>query len=157
LTVAPEFGRRVAGCPYIERPSAYAVVRNASGHFALVRTLRGFYLPCGGVEAGETAEQAIQREAAEEAGLILEARTLLGNAVEIVYSAEEDVCFEKRCVFIEADVTDQTPSHESDHELIWVDLHNAISVLSHESHRWALRNYSPPGASHEGHDPMASH
>jgi len=132
-------------------------VRSTRGHFALIRTPRGFYLPGGGIEAGETPAQAIKREATEESGLILEARTLLGNAVEIVYSAEENVCFEKRCVFIEAEVLSQIPLHESDHDLIWVDLDQAISVLSHESHRWVLRRYARPGTSQEGHDSMASH
>ena len=63
----PVFGSRMAGYPYIERPSAYAIVRNESGCFALMRTPRGFYLPGGGIEASETPEQAIKREAMEEA------------------------------------------------------------------------------------------
>jgi hypothetical protein len=60
---------------------------------------------------------------------------------------EENACFEKRCVFIEAEVVGQIPSHEGDHELIWVDFDHAISILSHESHRWALWGYTQPGAS----------
>lgn len=138
----PVFGSRIAGCPYIERPSAYAVVRNSSGCFALIRTPRGFYLPGGGIEASETPEQTIKREAMEEAGLIIELRTLVGKAIEIVYSREENACFEKKSVFIEGEVVGDIPSHEGDHELIWVDFDHAISMLSHESHRWALRGYT---------------
>ena len=138
----PTFGTRTNGCPYIERPSAYAIVRNASACVALVRTPKGAYLPGGGIEAGETPEQAICREGIEEAGLILAPRSQLGRAIEIVYSAEENTCFEKQCVFIEADVVGQTASHESDHQLIWVDLDQAIRILSPESHRWILQSYS---------------
>jgi 8-oxo-dGTP diphosphatase len=155
MTDAPVFGSRMAGYPYIERPSAYAVVRNASGCFALIRTPRGFYLPGGGIEASETPEQAIKREAMEEAGLIVESRAVVGKAIEIVYSPEENACFEKRCVFIEADAVDQIETHESDHELIWVDFDHAISMLSHESHRWAIRGYTQPDASPCGQDPTS--
>jgi len=80
----------------------------------------------------------------EEAGLIVESRALVGKAIEIVYSPEENTCFEKRCVFMEAEVVGQVPSHEGDHELIWADFDHAISMLSHESHRWALRGYTQP-------------
>jgi hypothetical protein len=48
------------------------------------------------------------------------------------------------------------PSHESDHELIWVDLGHAISMASHESHRWALSGYIQAGPSPCGHDPAPS-
>jgi len=156
MTGVPVFGSRMAGYSYIERPSAYAVVRNASGCFALIRTPRGFYLPGGGIEANETPEQAIKREAMEEAGLIVESRALVGEAIEIVYSPEENACFEKRCLFIDAEVVDQIPSHEGDHELIWVDLDHAIGMLSHESHRWALEGSTQSGPSQCRHDSTPS-
>ena len=132
--------------PYIERLSAYAVVRDASGCVALIRTPRGFFLPGGGIEASETPEEATQREALEEAGLIVESRALVGKAIEIVCSPEENACFEKRCVFLEAEVVGQAPSRDGDHELIWVDFDRAIGMLSPESHRWALRAYAQPDA-----------
>ena len=99
------------------------------------------------MEGSETPEQAIRREAMEEAGLILEPRARVGKAVDIVYSVEENACFEKRSVFMEAEVVGQVPSRESDHELIWVELDNAVSMLSQESHRWALQGYRPLGRS----------
>ena len=36
--------------------------RNTSGYLAVVRTPQGFYLPGGGVEAGESPKKAIERE-----------------------------------------------------------------------------------------------
>jgi 8-oxo-dGTP diphosphatase len=133
-------------------------MRNASGCFALIRTPQGFCLPGGGIEASKTQEQATKREAIEEGGLIVESRALVGKAIEIVHPAEEKACFEKKRVFIEAKVVRQIPAHEGDHELTWVDFDHAISMLSHESHRWALRAfYAQPCASHFAQDPTSSH
>jgi 8-oxo-dGTP diphosphatase len=120
------------------RPSAYALVLNEPGNLAVVRTAQGCFLPGGGIQLGETPEQTVEREAREECGLLLESRAIAGRAVEIVYSAEEDVCFEKRGTFIEADVIGMTLPAEVDHELIWLDPIQAIKSLSHESHCWAV-------------------
>ena len=50
-----------------------AVALNAAGEVLLVEHTysRGWHLPGGGVERGETAEEGMARELAEEAGLIL--------------------------------------------------------------------------------------
>lgn len=135
----PVFGTRVDGCPYFVRPSAYALVRNAEGQFAVVRTPAGCYLPGGGIEADEAAEHAAQRETIEEAGLLIRPRARIGEAIEIVHSREENACFEKRCVFIEAGLVSQEAPREPGHELIWLDAEDAVSALSHQSHRWALQ------------------
>jgi len=141
IATVPVFGTRVSGCPYIARPSAYAVVRNDSGAIAVVRTPKGHYLPGGGMEHGESPEQTICRETREETGLILEPQSLLGNAIEIVYSAEEGACFEKRCSFVQAKVVGQVSLREADHELIWVTIDQAVRMLSHQSQCWAIRTF----------------
>jgi 8-oxo-dGTP pyrophosphatase MutT (NUDIX family) len=104
------------------------------------------------VEAGESLHATIKREAMEEAGLILHFTRTVGEAIQIVYSAEEDACFEKRCVFIEAKIVGQVPSQECDHELVWVDLDHAFRLLSQESQRWALRTYTQQDASRYNED-----
>jgi hypothetical protein len=45
MSEQPEFGSRVDGCPYVVRPSAYAVVRDARGYIAIVHTAQGFRVP----------------------------------------------------------------------------------------------------------------
>src|SRR4030095_16459076 len=122
----PGFGTRVEGCPYVVRPSAYALVLNEHGNFAVARTAQGYFLPGGGSQPGESPKQTVEREAREECGLLLESRAVAGRAVEIVYSAEDKACFEKGSTFIEADVIGMTFPAEVDHELIWIDPIQAI-------------------------------
>ena len=112
------FGTRVAGAPYVVRPSAYALIENVGGAVAVIRTPQGAYLPGGGMEADETPQDTVRREAREEGGLIVEPKAFAGRAIEIVYSPEENICYEKRCEFLVAELTDRARSHESGHELI---------------------------------------
>jgi 8-oxo-dGTP diphosphatase len=136
----PTFGTPTEGCPYVVRPSAYALVRNAAGQLAVIQTPRGCFLPGGGLEADEAPQQTIEREAREEGGLILAAGQVLGEAIDIVYAAAEDTCFEKRCVFIASDVAGHTVPTELDHALLWLTPDRAVAALSLESHRWAVQS-----------------
>lgn len=129
------------GCPYVIRPSAYVLVRNSSGEIAIVRTATGVFLPGGGIETGETPEQAVVREAMEECGFVLRECRSLANAIEIVYSATENACFEKRSTFFTADLREVTLAQEPDHDLLWLKPGDAMDMVSHGSHRWIIDQF----------------
>ena len=97
------------------------------------------FLPGGGIDAGETAEQAVEREGKEECGLVLSAGSRIYHAIEICYSIANDAYYEKDSMFLEARVVGITPAVELDHELLWLTPIKAISALTHESHREAVR------------------
>ncbi len=137
LTKAPVFGERIQGIPFIKRPSAYALVRNSQGELATARTKRGWFLPGGGIDAGETAETAVARETVEECGLIIQPTRLIGRAMEIVHVPKRRACVGKDSFFFEADLLGQTAGTEKDHELEWLDIRRAIEQLTDRSHRWA--------------------
>ena len=124
------------------RPSAYAIVPGDEGRLALVRTTKGWFLPGGGIEPGESPADAVVREVREECGLGLEPGKELGRASEIVRSETEDTWFEKRCTFVLAAVgalgLDCSEDH---HALTWLVPEAAVGLFVHESHRWAIERW----------------
>lgn len=142
-TGGPIFGTRVAGAVYVVRPGAYAIMRDEAGLVAVVDTPLGRFLPGGGIDEGESVEEAVVREVREECGLDVRARGIVTRAVELLYAAGEATYFEKRCVFVAIDRSigqeaGVAGSGEADHELRWVKLDEAARTLAHASQRWAV-------------------
>jgi 8-oxo-dGTP diphosphatase len=135
----PVFGERIPGESYLVRPSAYGIIENEKGEIATVLTPNGTTLPGGGIEAGETPEQAVVREVQEECGFIVRPGAFLARAVQFIYSRSERTYYEKRSVFLRAHVVGTTVATEgADHELIWLPREVAVARLYHESHAWVL-------------------
>jgi len=132
------FGIRVPGCRYTVRPSAYAVLRDQEGRIAVVRAAHGWLLPGGGIDAGETAEEAVRREAIEECGLVIRLGRATESATEIVHSPAGNAGVEKDSVFFEATVAGKADAVQPEHELLWLSAADAIERLSHKSHQWAV-------------------
>jgi kynurenine formamidase len=80
----PIFGAKLAGVEYHPRPGAYALVFDEAGRVAIVHEEGDWYLPGGGLEAGETAEQALVREVLEECGCGCEIEGSLAAALEFL-------------------------------------------------------------------------
>lgn len=120
------------------RPSAYAILEDGQGNVATVLTPFGTLLPGGGIEAGETPEQAIVREAREECGLVIKPGREIARAVQLIYSRSEGVYFEKPTVFLHAVLEGETTATEDDHELVWLPRDAAAARMYHESHGWVL-------------------
>ncbi len=134
-----EFGTPVAGATYQFRPGGYAIVRRDDGKLAAVVTPVGVFLPGGGLEDGETLEEATVREVDEESGLRVRIVAAVGVADELVFVPDDDVYYRKRCTFFVAEVVGQGTASEADHELVWFTADEAAAKLSYASQRWALR------------------
>lgn len=80
----PLFGTKLAGVEYRLRPGAYALVYDERGRVALVHEEGDWYLPGGGLEADETAEQALVREVHEECGCGVVIEGELAGAIEFL-------------------------------------------------------------------------
>lgn len=139
---APIFGVRVADVEYVVRPSVYALINDAQGRLALVRAAGLTMFPGGGVEDGETLEEAVCREVLEECALVVAVRDACARAAELVFAAAEATYFEKASTFFTADILRTGSGRgERDHELLWLAPDRAMAALSHGSHRWALGEY----------------
>ena len=138
----PEFGERVVGASDILRPGGYVVVQNSSGDIAVVSTPKGYFLPGGGQENGETLEQTAMREAFEECGLRIEITGLIGTADEFVFSASAGKYYRKRCTFFSAEFLGREVGGEDDHQLLWMNAEEAARLLSHQSQTWAVHEIS---------------
>ena len=108
------FGEKQAGASYRIRLGAYLIAVSGA-QIASIRTPKGFFLPGGGVEPGETHEACILRECLEETGFLVQVGELLGSA--------EFVC---------APV-------ELDHTLVWLPCEKAAEQMKVEQQAWAVR------------------
>ncbi len=135
----PEFGAAVPGVTYVLRPGGYVLARNSEGAFAVVATPRGFFLPGGGRNTGESAAEAARREAMEECGLDARIGDLIGIADELVFAEAEGAYFRKRCAFFLGELVGASVSTEPDHRLVWIPPAEAADRLTHHSQRWAIK------------------
>jgi 8-oxo-dGTP diphosphatase len=137
---APVFGQSPSGTAVRIRPSAYAILRNDRGEFAVVRSREGVFLPGGGMEKGETPHETVIRETLEECGLSIRIGSWTTTAIQFAWSETEEIYFEKRSTFVNATILGPDTSRlEGDHELLWVGADGACELLTHESHAWAVR------------------
>ena len=133
-----EFGQQINGIWYEPRPGAYAIVINADGKVAIVKTSAGFFLPGGGIEQNETAETALVREVREECGWDIIILGKVAEAVQYVHAPGEGY-FAKQCFFYRCNIHERAVSMvEHDHQTLWLEIAEARERLRHESQSWAI-------------------
>jgi len=135
----PQFGSPRPGRDHKPRPGAYAVVFDRDGRLLVVEEDGRLYLPGGGLDPGETPEQALAREFVEETGYTIAIRGELGRANEYVADETPNTAFNKHCFFFTVTLTGGTavPAIASN-KPSWMDLAEALKKLNNEAHRWAV-------------------
>ena len=135
-----EFGERIRGAYYIDRPGAYAIIQDGANAIALVRTAQGYLLPGGGVEPNEGLETALQREIMEELGYQSSIGEEICHAVQYLYSEAEHDYFRKVGHFFRATLLEKVcEPTEMNHELVWCSPHESLTKLAQEFQVWAVR------------------
>jgi 8-oxo-dGTP pyrophosphatase MutT (NUDIX family) len=137
------FGKILPGITYLERPGAYAFIRNNHLQLAVVKTGFGLFLPGGGLDPGEDELAGLNRELREEIGYEIIDAVFLMRAAQYHWSEFYKNHFKKIGSFFTVNAkAPATNMCASDHELIWLPTEQAAAQLSQEFQRWATTEYS---------------
>ncbi|WP_374599420.1 NUDIX domain-containing protein [Brevundimonas sp.] len=142
MGVALQFGQAGPGVDYLWRPTAFGLVVH-DGRLACVRVDRGeasyFDLPGGAVDGDETEEQALVREFVEETGMTIRPVTRIVAAGQFFLKTDGAPINNVGGFWIAEQVSlDPASKVEADHELVWLDPHQALVALRHQAHAWAV-------------------
>jgi 8-oxo-dGTP diphosphatase len=138
-----QFGLAEPGVVYQDRPAAFGVLER-DGKVALVRVTKPgmapwLDLPGGALDPGESDEEAMVREFGEETGLAVRSAGVIGRADQVFRRDNGDPVNNRSALF-RAELQREEPSLkcEDDHELVFIDIREAMVGLRHDSHAWAL-------------------
>ncbi len=141
--VAPQFGKPELGREYPDRPAAFGIAERA-GRIAAVRVEKPghaawFDLPGGAIDPGEGPEEAVVREFGEETGLKVAVGGAYARADQFFVNTSGKA-FNNRATFFILDIAGEDPALkvEDDHTLVWLEPHQAVEILRHEAHAWAV-------------------
>ena len=147
---APQFGAPEPGHDYPDRRAAFAVIER-EGLIAVVRvdaalradrSPRGVVLdlPGGGIDPGETEQEAAVRECGEEAALRVELEPEPFVRADHFFISDAGVRVNTRGAFFAGRAVGEDPSLkiEDDHTLVWMEPNLAVVTLDRDAHAWAV-------------------
>ena len=135
-----EFGTRLDGIDYIERPGVYAIIENNHKQIAVIETSTGYFLPGGGIDSGEGNVAALKREILEEIGYHVSVLAEIGEAVEYIKARAEGKYYQIYGKFYQVQLASKRGEGiEKDHRLVWLSPEHAIQVLTRQSQAWAIQ------------------
>lgn len=142
MSVRLQFGTAASGLDYRLRATAFGLVVQA-GRLACVRVDRGegsyFDLPGGAVDGDETEEQAVVREFLEETGMHVRPLSRIAEASQYFRKSDgEPINNTGGFWTVEPLSLDPAAKVEADHELVFLDPHQALAQLRHDAHAWAV-------------------
>ncbi len=139
-----QFGEKEAGLVYHERPSVYGIAYNKKGEILVAMARQSLVLPGGGIDDGETAEQALHREVLEETGWAIKIIGETCRANEYSISIRKARATNKLARFFRIKAVKRLHDPvEDDHSPLWISRKSAIEELRREFFRWAVGRTKP--------------
>jgi 8-oxo-dGTP pyrophosphatase MutT (NUDIX family) len=114
------------------RDAAYVVISEA-GSVAVVQHGSTYFLPGGGAEPGESPNETVTRELAEELACEIVIDREIGSAVQHFYSADDQVYYRMTATFFTGHF-----ATEPSGDVVWLPEAALRDSLFHECHRWAV-------------------
>ena len=136
-----QFGARIEGRDYKPRQGAYGILWR-DGLIACAQIGYSDFeydLPGGGIDPGETPEQAVVREFGEETGLEVRVKAPVTELMHYFIS-DSGTAYNNHCHFFEVELTRELRELkvEPDHELVWLNPLQTLVCLKNEGFAWAL-------------------
>ncbi|HST51670.1 MAG TPA: NUDIX domain-containing protein [Pyrinomonadaceae bacterium] len=132
------FGSAEPTVQYVERRAAYVVVAEGGKVAAVVGARGKYFLPGGGSLPGESPEETVAREVAEELARGVRLTRKVGEAVQYFYADADGCHYEMRATFFAGDFTGEV-SGAFEHELCWLPPEEVERAFFHACHAWAAR------------------
>ena len=125
------------GVQYVHRKGAY-LIPIKDDRVGVIQTPKGFFLPGGGIENGETDTLCIMRECMEETGYTVSVKKKVCSA-EAYEKNHEIGYFHPIQTYYLGELIEQKQTHvESDHKLVWMNYSDLRGNMCIEMQNWAL-------------------
>lgn len=131
------FGEKQSGIEYKKRVGSYGIlIENKRIGVVKSAVYNDFFLTGGGIDEGESDEEALRREAREEIGFEIEIGEKIGEAIEYFYSESEKRYVAKECHFYRVALVGESDG-TGKHELVWLSANN-LDQMHHECYKWIV-------------------
>jgi 8-oxo-dGTP diphosphatase len=136
-------GKKLPDREYEIRDAVYVILRNKDKiAIVYINNVDMYNLVGGKIEDNEDEITALKRECLEEIGYDIKNIRYFDKVGSYYYLDFKDLYIEAIVTFYIADIGDKICNPiETTHELIWMDLNDAISLLYFAFHKYILEKY----------------
>ena len=137
------FGERDYKLNYWKRTGAYAVIQNDKKQFLCVKDSEGLlFLVGGGVDEGESPENALLRESIEETGHEIRIAEEIGKAERHWISSKYPSDSQHNVgILYAAELLEKVAEPVEQEIMCWVDYSELEKNLLHEHHLYLIKQY----------------
>jgi len=137
--------------PYHARTCVYGILPDVEGRILVVAINLGdrliHDLPGGGIDPGESAEDALRREFVEETGIVLDQAREIAAADHYWINKKTGQRIFNRSTYFAGSASEKAGVKiEDDHEPVWLDPLEAQIRMRHDAAAWAIAMWMRVGA-----------